>query len=97
MNRITAIALYVMLTAAPGMSAYAQSAAMPDAKSPQMQRASDRLIHCTHHADGPQAQQPCNARRADEATRIGSDVTRQELECVLSGVCSVGERGRDRG
>lgn len=97
MNRMTAIAIYIALTASPGMFAHAQPASTPDAKPFQTQRAGEPVIRCTNHDAGSRALQPCKAGRPDEATRLGSDVTRQEFECVLSGVCGVTDRARVNG
>ena len=91
MNRITAIALYMTLTAVTGMSAHAQPASSPGAKTYQTQRVQP-VIRCAHLDSGSQALQPCRARRATEATHLGHAMTRQEFECVLSGVCGVTDR-----
>ncbi len=98
MNRMTAIALYIALTAAPAMLAHAQPASFPDARSQQFQRIGEPVIRCTELADGGvRGLQPCGARQADEAMRIGSNVSRQELECRLSGNCGVDDRARVNG
>jgi hypothetical protein len=97
MNRMTAIAVYVALTACPGMFAHAQATSTLYAKPDQTQRAGESVIRCAHNDRGSHALQPCSARQSEEATRLGSDVTRQEIECVLSGVCGVAERGRVNG
>ncbi len=97
MNRMTTIAIYIALTAAPGMLAHAQPASTSDAKSQQTQRAGDPVIHCTHSESGTRGLQPCRVRQADEALRIGSNVTRQDLECVLSGKCDAEDRARING
>ena len=97
MNRMTAIAIYIALTAYPGMFAHAQAISALGAKPYQTQSAGESVIRCTHNDRGSHAPQPCSARQAEEATRLGSDVTRQEIECVLSGVCGMTERGRVNG
>ncbi len=97
MNRMTAIAIYIALTAAPAMLAHALPASTPEAKSQQTQRAGEAVIRCTHQEGGARGLQPCRARQADEALRIGYNATRQEIECVLSGVCGVDERARVSG
>jgi hypothetical protein len=97
MNRITAIAVYIALTAAPGMSAYGQPASAPEAKSQQTQRAAEPVIRCTHREGDTRGVQPCRTRQADEALRIGSNVSRQEFECRLSGNCGVDDRARVNG
>ncbi|MBI3527068.1 MAG: hypothetical protein HY067_03795 [Betaproteobacteria bacterium] len=97
MNRMTAIAIYSALTAWPGMFAHAQPVSTPDARPQQTQRAGESVIRCTHQEGGARGLQPCRVRQADEALRIGSNVTRQEFECVLSGVCGVDERARVNG
>ena len=95
MNRMTAIAVYIALTAWTGLPAHAQAASTPGARASQTQRAAEPVIRCTHYYDAlSRAAQPCGVRRADDAMRIGADVTRQEFECVLSGVCGVADRGR---
>ncbi len=97
MNRMTAIAIYIALTAAPGMFAHAQPASTPDATPQQSQRAGEHVIRCTHHDGGTRALQPCRVRQTNDALRLGSNVTRQELECVLSGVCGTADRARVSG
>jgi hypothetical protein len=97
MNRITAIAIYIALTAAPGMLAYGQPYAAPDAKSQQSQRAGEPVIRCTHQEGDSRGVQPCRVRQADEVLRIGSNVSRQEFECRLSGNCGVDDRARVNG
>jgi hypothetical protein len=97
MNRMTATAIYMALTAWPGLFAHAQPASTLDAKPYQTHRAGEPVIRCTHHDAGSRALQPCRVRQADEAMHLGSDVTRQEFECVLSAVCGVMERGRVNG
>jgi hypothetical protein len=97
MNRIAAIALYTALTAAPGMSAYGQPASAPEAKSQQTQRAAEQVIHCSNREGDGRDVQPCRARQADEVLRIGTNVSRQEIECRLSGNCGVDDRARVNG
>ena len=94
MNRMTAIAIYIALTAAPGMFAHAQPASTPDAKPQQSQRAGEPVIRCTYQDGGTRALQPCRTFQNNDALRVGSNVTRQELECVLSGVCGTADRPR---
>ena len=97
MNRMTAIAVYIALTAWTGTIAHAQPASTPDAGANQTQRAAESAIRCAHHDAGARAVWPCGIRKADEAMRLGSDVTRQEFECVLSGKCGGVDRGRVTG
>lgn len=97
MNRITAIALHVVLTASIGMAAQAQAASTHDAKAKPSQRAAEPLIICTQRDAVSRAAQPCRVRRADDAMRLGADITRQEFECVVSGNCGVADRGRING
>ena len=97
MNRMTAIAIYIALTAWTGTIAHAQAASTPDLRAEQTQRAAESVIRCAHHDAGTPAVRPCGVRKADEAMRLGSDVTRQEFECVLSGKCGGADRGRVTG
>ncbi len=97
MKRMTAIAIYIVLAAAPGMFAHAQAAATPDVRPQHSQREDDPVIRCTHQDGGARALQPCRVRKADESIRVGSNVTRQEIECVLSGVCGADNRSRVNG
>jgi hypothetical protein len=97
MNRVTAIAIYMALTASPGMFAHAQPAATPDVKSHPTQPAGESVIRCTHQDGGARAVQPCSVRKVYEAIRLGSNVTRQEIECRLSGNCGVDDRARVNG
>ncbi len=97
MNRMTAIAIVMALTVWPGLFAHAQPASTLDARPHQMHRAGKPVIHCAHNDAGPRAPQPCKVRQAGEAVRLGSDVTRQQFDCILSGVCGGGERGRVNG
>lgn len=93
MNKLTTVALYVVLTACSGTAAQAQQAAANDVKAAPMQRQVEPAVHCTANNSGVGATQPCGTR-AGETLRLGSDATRQELECVMSGVCGVADRGR---
>ena len=97
MNRITAIALCVTLLAIPGMSAKAQPTAALDTKAHEIRRVTYPVIRCTRQDNGSPGLQPCHGRKADEALRIGSNVTRQDFDCVLSGVCGVDDRARVNG
>lgn len=97
MNRITAIAVYMALTAAPGMSAYGQPVSASEAKSQQTQGTAEPVIRCTHREGDTRGLQPCRGRQADEALRIGSNISRQEFECRLSGNCGVDDRARVNG
>ena len=97
MNRITAIAVYMALTAAPGMSAYGQPTSASEVNSRQTQGTAEPVIRCTHREGDTRGLQPCRGRRADGALRIGSNVSRQELECRLSGNCGVDDRARLNG
>ena len=97
MKRITAIAVYMALIAAPGMSAYGQPVSAPEAKSQQTQGTAEPVIRCTHREGDSRGLQPCRGRQSDEKLRIGSNVSRQELECRLSGNCGVDDRARVTG
>jgi hypothetical protein len=97
MSRIAAIAAYLTLIALPGMSADAQTASVPDAQPLPMQRTAPPVIRCTHQDNGSRFRQPCRVRPAAESTHLGHDITRPELECVLSGVCGVVDRTRVNG
>ena len=95
MNRMTATAILLALTAWPGLFAYAQLASALDAKPEQTHGIGAPVMRCAHHDAGSRALQSCGA--TGEAMRIGSNVTRQELDCVLSGVCGATERVRLNG
>lgn len=97
MNRITAIAVYIALTTAPGMSAYGQPVSASEAKSHQTQGTAEPVIRCTHREGDTRGVQPCRGRQTDETLRIGSNVSRQEFECRLSGNCGVDDRARVNG
>lgn len=97
MNRITAIAVVMALTTAPGMSAYGQPTSASEANSRQTQGTAEPVIRCTHREGDTRGLQPCRGRQADEKLRIGSNVSRQELECRLSGNCGVDDRARLNG
>ena len=94
MNRITAIVIYLALTASPGMLAHAQPASTQDAQPQQTRRNAEPLMRCTHHDAGSRTLQPCGVRQGNEVMHLGSDVTRQEIDCVLSGVCGMADRAR---
>jgi len=87
MNRMTTIALHFILTAAPALPALAQPGAPLQAPSQQIQRAAEPVVRCAYEGTGFVALQPCRARPGFDAILLGQDVTRQEFECVLSGVC----------
>jgi hypothetical protein len=93
MNKLMTVALYVVLTACSATAAQAQQAAADDAKAASMQRQVEPVVHCTSNNSGVGATQPCGTR-AGETLRLGSDATRQEYECVMSGVCGATDRGR---
>ena len=93
MNKMTALAIYAVLTACSATAAQAQQAAANDAKATRIQRQVEPVVHCTASNNGVGATQPCGTR-ADEAFRLSSDATRQEFECVMSGVCGAADRGR---
>jgi hypothetical protein len=86
MNKLTTVAIFVSLTACSATAAQAQQAA-------QMQRHAEPVVHCTSNNSGAGAIQPCGTR-AGETLRLASDATRQEFECVMSGVCGPADRGR---
>ena len=75
MNKMTAIAIYIALTASPGMFAHAQPASTQDIKPHQTQRAAEPVIRCTHNDAGSHALQPCRVHQSDEGLRLGSSVT----------------------
>jgi len=80
------------------MLAQAQPASTPDARSQQLPSTGEPVIRCTELADGGvRGLQPCGVPQAAEALRIGSNVSRQEFECRLSGNCSVDDRARVNG
>ena len=97
MNRMTATAIVMAFTVWPGLFAHAQPASTLDAGPHPIHRAGGGVIHCAHHDAGPRTPQPCNGRQTGEALRLGSDVSRQQFDCILSGVCGGGERGRVNG
>ena len=97
MNRMTAIAICIALTALTGTIAHAQPASTRDAAGNQARGAADAVIHCAQNDAVSRAAQPCGVRRAGDALRLGADVTRQEFECMLSGMCGVTDRGRGNG
>ena len=94
MNRMTAIAIYLALTASTGVSVHVQAASTADTGARQTQRAAESVIRCTQRDDVSRAAQPCGVRQAGDAVRLGADVTRQEFDCILSGNCGVPDRGR---
>ena len=61
------------------------------------QSTADPVILCAQSDAVSRAAQPCGVRRADDAMRLGADVTRQEFEFMLSGVCSVADCARVNG
>ncbi len=93
MNKLTTVAIYVVLAACSATAAQAQQAAANDAQVAPMQRQIEPVVHCTSNNSGVGATQPCGTR-AGETFRLGADTTRQEFECVMSGVCGVADRGR---
>lgn len=94
MNRKTTAALLVALIAWPGLFAHAQPASTQGVKPYQTQPAAEPVVRCTVNDAGLHVLPPCGARQAGEAMRLGADVSRQEIDCVLSGVCAVAERAR---
>ena len=92
MNRITTLALCLVLTGSPGLMA--QAASTPLAKANYMLGVPEKVIRCTQTDETSAVWQPCNVR---QAIQLGSDVSRQEFECVLSGNCGVADRSRVSG
>lgn len=90
MNKLTTVALYVVLAACSATAAQARQAAATEV---QLQRWADPAVHCADANSGVGATQPCETR-AGETLRLGADTTRQEFECVMSGVCGAADRGR---
>ena len=97
MNKTTAACLYIALLAWPGVFAHALPASSLDARSYQSKPAVEPIIRCSHRDSGPRVLLPCGARQVDETIHLGSDFTRQQLECALSGNCGAAERGRVSG
>ena len=95
MNRTTTLMLCLALTGLPGM--LAQAAATPAAKANPNQGAQEQMIRCTQQEGAATPLQPCKVRRAHDAIHFGSDFSRQEFECVLSGNCGATERSRISG
>ena len=96
MNRTTTLLLCLILTGSPFM--LAQATATPAAKANDQQRAPERTIHCAQHgAASSTPLQPCKVQRGRDAIHMGSDVSRQEFECLLSGNCGGTERSRISG
>jgi hypothetical protein len=87
MNSFATLAIYMTLAAAPALSAHAQPAANLQGQPQQIQRAVEPAVHCADN--GSHALQPCQVRPGAKATHLGQDVTRQEIECLLSGECGV--------
>ena len=96
MNSFASLALYMTLAAAPALPAHAQPAANPQGQPQQIQRANEP-VSCTSLDNGSPALQPCQVRPAAKATHLGQDITRQEIECLLSGECGVVVGGRVSG
>jgi hypothetical protein len=95
MNRITTLMLCLALTGLPCM--LAQAAATPTAKVNPGHRVPEQMIRCTQQDNAAASQQPCKVRQVHDAIHLGSDVSRQEFECVLSGNCGATERSRISG
>lgn len=96
MIRMKAIAVYIALTTAHA-PAHAQPVSAPEGKPQQVRTAGESILRCAYEARAPRGLQPCGAGWADELLRIASDVTRQELECLLSGACGTDDRARGNG
>lgn len=92
MYKMTAVALCAVFSASTALTVQAQQAAATD-KPAQMQRHAEPTVHCTANSSGVGATQPCGIR-AGEALRLGSDATRGQVDCVMSGVCGPADRGR---
>ena len=96
MNRTTTLLLCLILTGSPFM--LAQAAATPAAKANDQQHAPERTIHCAQDGAATATPlQPCKVQGGHDAIHMGSDVSRQEFECVLSGSCGAGARSRVSG
>jgi len=95
MNRTTTLLLCLILTVSP----VAQAAfATPAAEANDQQRAPERTIHCAQDGAATATPlQPCKVQGGHDAIHMGSDVSRQEFECVLSGNCGAGARSRVSG
>ena len=106
MCKTTAACLYIALMAGPGVFAHAQPASTVDAGiyqsklivRPTAEPIGKPIARCSHRDSGPRALLPCRPRQADEIhIHVGSDFTRQQVECVLSSNCGATERGRVSG
>ena len=96
MNRTTTLLLCLILTGSPVMMA--QAAFATPAKANDQQHAPERTIHCAQDGAATATPlQPCKVQGGHDAIHMGSDASRQEFECVLSGNCGAGARSRVSG
>ena len=97
MNRTTTLLLCLILTGSPVMLAQAAFTTTA-AKANDQERAPERTIHCAQDGAATATPlQPCKVRQVHDSIYLGSDVSRQEFECVLSGNCGAGARSRVSG
>ncbi len=94
MNKSTGVCMLVALLGWPGLFAQAQTSAAADAATARLQPAAQRVIHCSNQNAGSLALRPCGEDRGQKAIRLGSDSSRQQLDCLLSGLCGAAEQGR---
>ena len=87
MNRVIATALYMVLIAMPGAFAQATPVAGQAANASQAPGAAEPDA-------GSIAPHSRATRHSGAPIHLGSNVTRQEMECLLSGVCAEGEKAR---
>ena len=97
MNKTTTACLAIALVVWPGVFVHARPVVTESDRSNQYQRAAEPVILCSHQDSATRTLQPCAEPGTDAAIRVASDLTRQQVECVLSGKCEAAERGRVSG
>ncbi len=94
MHKSTGIYIMVALLGCPGLIAQAQPAEAVGGATERSQPAAQRVIHCSNQDAGSLALRPCGEDRNQKSIRVGSDSSRQQLDCLLSGICGAAEPGR---
>ena len=91
MNKSTGACMLVALLGWPGLFAQAQTTAAVDAAAARMQSAAQSVIHCSSQDSAALALRPCGPDRGEKVIKLGSDASRQQLQCVLSGECAAAQ------
>jgi hypothetical protein len=90
MKAAAAVVICAVLTIGAAAPAHPQEPVRSTGKSG---RAANSLIHCTADDRASRHPKPCGSGGPAGKVQYASDFSRQELECVVLGVCGSTDRG----